>query len=52
MPHLAPLKWLLLPLFFWLSLLASMCMFWWMQSPKLPSLPSTHSHSSHLWHWS
>nr|YP_009131503.1 ATP synthase F0 subunit 8 [Seepiophila jonesi]AIL54863.1 ATP synthase F0 subunit 8 [Seepiophila jonesi] len=51
MPHLAPLNWLLLPLFFFLSLLLLLSVTWWTQLISVPQLKSNQNHSMTSWKW-
>nr|YP_009164814.1 ATP synthase F0 subunit 8 [Lamellibrachia satsuma]AKR07102.1 ATP synthase F0 subunit 8 [Lamellibrachia satsuma] len=51
MPHLAPLNWIFLPLFFFFSLLLLMSITWWTQLILVPSLKSKQNHSMSPWKW-
>nr|YP_009131425.1 ATP synthase F0 subunit 8 [Sclerolinum brattstromi]AIL54785.1 ATP synthase F0 subunit 8 [Sclerolinum brattstromi] len=51
MPHLAPLNWLILPMFFFMSLLLISSIMWWSQLVMIPKLHSNTSSTSLLWKW-
>nr|YP_010938163.1 ATP synthase F0 subunit 8 [Arcovestia ivanovi]WLD05672.1 ATP synthase F0 subunit 8 [Arcovestia ivanovi] len=51
MPHLAPLNWLLLPLFFFFTLLLLMSVNWWTQLTSVPQLKTKQNHSMSPWKW-
>nr|YP_009131490.1 ATP synthase F0 subunit 8 [Riftia pachyptila]AAU20753.1 ATPase F0 subunit 8 [Riftia pachyptila]AIL54850.1 ATP synthase F0 subunit 8 [Riftia pachyptila]WAB69329.1 ATP synthase F0 subunit 8 [Riftia pachyptila]WLD05568.1 ATP synthase F0 subunit 8 [Riftia pachyptila] len=51
MPHLAPLNWLLLPLFFFLTLLLLLSTIWWTQLISVPNLKTKQKNSMSSWKW-
>nr|UZH92109.1 ATP synthase F0 subunit 8 [Sclerolinum annulatum]UZH92122.1 ATP synthase F0 subunit 8 [Sclerolinum annulatum]UZH92135.1 ATP synthase F0 subunit 8 [Sclerolinum annulatum] len=51
MPHLAPLNWLILPLFFFMCLLMISSTIWWFQLIIIPQLHSNKFYPPLLWKW-